>query len=100
MRAIFGNGHAAIADFEHVGIIPMARTSEGFEADLQVKDIEHSVFAAGPVGPFFLAGPFVADVSGSAPQIADAFAQKPGFGGAPLADAEDDGPPGREQSRA
>src|SRR6266704_3344946 len=33
--AIFGSGHAAVADFQHVRIIPVARAGVRFQADLQ-----------------------------------------------------------------
>src|SRR5580700_10089562 len=97
MRAIFGKSHAAVADFHHVRIVPVAGPGEGFEANLQVEDFDKAEFAAASIWPFFVAGPVVADVAGGAPEIADAIAPEPGLGGTPLAHAEDDGTAGGEK---
>src|SRR5258708_12190857 len=87
MRAIFYGGHAAIADFEHVGIIPVAGASVGFQADLQIQNLC-------PTQLVFLAIPAIGDVTSGAPEVADVAGPEPGFVGAPLAEAEDDGPAG------
>src|SRR5271157_5015337 len=92
MRAIFGNGHPTVAYFHHVRVVPVSRASECFQSDLQVQNVYHAVFAATAIRPFLLAGPFVADVAGGAPQIADAFAPQPRLGGAPFAHTEDNRP--------
>src|SRR5258708_2417595 len=84
VRAVFGSGHAAIADFEHVGIIPVARASVGFQTDLQIQNLR-------PAEPVFLAIPTIGDVAGGAPEVADIARPEPGFVAAPLAEAENDG---------
>ncbi len=67
VRAIFSFGHAAIADFEHVGIVPVSGPSERIEANLQIDNVGHTQFAATPVGPLLLALPLVRNVAGGAP---------------------------------
>src|ERR1035437_6922496 len=41
--AVFGVGHAAIADFEHVGIVPVARSGIFFATVLVETDVGHGV---------------------------------------------------------
>ena len=42
VRAILGGGHAAIADFQHVGIVPVARSGIGLQTILQIQDLHHA----------------------------------------------------------
>src|SRR5712692_3975021 len=81
--AVFSGGHAAIADFEHVGIVPMARAGVSFQTDLQIQNL-------GPAQPIFFAIPTIGDVAGGAPEIADIARPEPGFVAAPFAEAEND----------
>src|SRR6516162_5050739 len=100
MRAVFGYGHAAVADFEHVEIVPVAGAGEGSEVGVEVGDVDDAIVAAVAGLPLLLAFPSILNVAGGAPKIADAFGPKPWLVGAPLANAEDDGAAGGEQSLA
>ena len=68
VSAVLGVGHAAVADLEHVGIVPVARAGILLAAVLVEADVGHGV-------------PAVADVAGCPPQVA-------AHTGAPLADVE------------
>ena len=57
MGAVFFGLHAAIADFEHVGIVPVARAGEGRKTCLGEADCCHG-------------GVVVFDVAGGAPRVA------------------------------
>src|SRR5580692_9248024 len=101
MRAVFGIRHAAVADFEHVRIVPMSRTGVRLNADLLVDDGEHSVRAATAVGPFLRTTPAIGDVAGRPPQVAaNLFAPEPRLGCSPFADAEHNGTAGGIKRRA
>jgi hypothetical protein len=51
MRLVLVDGHAAIADFQHVGVVPGARLSVFLQAVLQVeKDCERTVVVEDVVG--------------------------------------------------
>ena len=42
VRAVFVRGHSAVADFEHVGIVPVAGAGITLESILQVEDVHHA----------------------------------------------------------
>src|SRR5580704_16607906 len=89
--AIFGIGHAPVADLQHIGIVPMAGPGKAVETVLQIDDVYDAVRTAVAIWPFDPAFPPVLDIASCAPQIAaGVFAPEPGFMGAPLADAEHD----------
>ncbi len=41
-------GHAAVADLEHVGVVPVAGPGVGLEPDLQVEDLDDAEPAVAP----------------------------------------------------
>src|SRR5271167_2207463 len=100
VRLIFGVAHAAVADFQHVWIVPVAGTSVSFNPVLHFDDINHAERATASVGPFGLAFPVIRDVSGSAPKIPDTLAPEPRLCSAPFAHAEHYGAAGGEKSVA
>src|ERR1700682_6152062 len=100
MSAVFRRGHSAVADFQHVRIIPMPRPGKGLKTSLQIQDIEHAVAATIAGFPFLFALPSVLDVTGSAPKISDSRGPKPRLALAPFANAEDDRPTGGVQRGA
>src|ERR1035438_824987 len=86
MRLVFGVGHAAVADFEHVGFVPMS----GFGVLLQVDLLNESQVRHG--------GPRIANVAGGAPEVAAHFrAPLPDLRVAVLAEAINNGPSGSTQ---
>ena len=87
VRLVFGVGHAAVADFQHVGIVPVAGAGKLLAAGLQFEaDVLHGC-------------PAVADVAGGAPQIAaDLLAPLADVQIAVLAEAVDDGAAGVQQA--
>src|SRR5712691_7901956 len=91
--AIFRRGHAAVTDFEHIGIIPVAWPGVSLQANLQIENLREAKVA-------FLAFPAIGDVAGGAPKVADVFCPKPGLVGAPLAEAENNGTAGGFQGVA
>src|SRR5260370_21518024 len=78
VRAIFVAIHAAVADFQHVGIIPLARSGKRFQSVLRKTDEGHAVI-------------FIADISGCPPEVARLRPPMPGSLHAPISNAEDDG---------
>ena len=44
--AILGISHAAVTDFQHVGIMPVARARAGAQVSIQVEDVHHAERAA------------------------------------------------------
>src|SRR5712675_759836 len=58
--AVFVVGHAAVADFEHVGIVPVAGLGERGECVLPKADGGHGI-------------PSIADVAGGTPSVAADF---------------------------
>ena len=82
VRAVFDGGHFAVADFEHVGIVPVAGAGVGFEAVFGVDNF-HEAEAV------LLAVPAVGDVAGGAPHVADVAGPEPRLVAAPFADAEE-----------
>src|SRR6266849_4459794 len=73
--------HAAVADFQHVRVVPVAGAGEFFQPILREADERHAVV-------------FVRDVAGGAPEITGARSPGPRSFHAPVADAEDDGAAG------
>src|SRR5258708_4393759 len=92
--AVFRRGHSAIADFEHVRIIPVSRPGKGLKTNLQIQDVEHAVGATITGFPFLFALPSVLDVSGGAPKISYPVPPDPWPAGTPFANAEDNSPAG------
>src|SRR3979409_2029328 len=91
MRLVLHIGHAAVADFQHVRIVPVSWPGVGLQTYLLIENGQHPVGAASAVGPFFLTAPAVVDIAGRTPKVSpDFFAPEPRFGGAPLADAQYD----------
>src|SRR5579864_6449060 len=89
MSAVLGGGHSAIADFQHVRIVPVPRPGVGFQSDLFVHDVEHAVAAAIARTPLFLSRPAILNVIGGAPPISAALSPpKPWTMTPPLADAQ------------
>src|SRR5713101_8449789 len=84
--------HSAIADFEHVGIIPMSRPGKGLKSNLLIHDVKHAVATTIAGFPFFLALPSVLDVSRGAPKISYTVRPEPWPASAPFATAEDNRP--------
>ena len=92
MGAVFGRGHAAVADFEHVWIVPVSRARMGIQFGVRVNDVEHAITAAVPRAPFLLTGPAVLNVVRGAPEISpDFFAPEPRLRLSPLTDTQHDG---------
>jgi len=87
MGLVLVEGHAAVADLEHVGIVPAAGPGR------------RGVPGVGPDDPDD-ALPVVADVGRRPPELADAPGPLPGVIAAPLADAQDDRPAGPAQGVA
>src|SRR5260370_10465154 len=89
MRAILRRRHPAVADFQHVGIIPVYRPGIAVYIRLGIENVHHAHGTATAVRPLLLASPVVLDVTSRAPQIpANLGAPQPWLGFAPLADAE------------
>src|SRR5216684_1584153 len=84
VRAVLGGDHAAVADFEHIGIIPVARAGVGFQANLQVQNLREAKAT-------LLAFPTVGDVASGAPEVANVSGPEPRLVRAPLAEAENNG---------
>jgi hypothetical protein len=85
VQAIFVGGHPAIADLEHVRVVPVARLGMLDDLKLSEADALHRF-------------PAVADVEGSAPQIAAGLgAPLPHVARAVIAEAIDDGAAGLQQ---
>src|SRR5579875_2211348 len=78
MRAIFAGGHAAVSDFEHVGIVPVARSRELRKAALPEPDRDHAVV-------------IVLDIACGAPKIR-AHRLRPSPDPSAAVDAENNGP--------
>lgn len=100
MRARLGEREAAVADFKHVGIVPVAGTGELVEAvgadvvDKTVLEIEEPL----PAGfPAFATIVGVVDVTGGAPEMADVGGPLPRLVLAPLADRKNHRPAGGEE---
>src|SRR5208282_1845042 len=91
---IFRRGHSAISDFEHVGIIPVSGAGEGFETDLLVEDVEHSIATTIAGLPFLFALPSVFDVARGTPEISYTVRPEPRFARAPFTNTEYDRPSG------
>ena len=70
VRAILGRGHAAVADFEHVGIIPVTWSGKGVQFGVFINDVEHAIAAAVARAPLLFACPAVLNVAGRAPEVA------------------------------
>src|SRR3954462_4876544 len=81
MRLVLGVGHAAVADLEHVRVVPGARMRGLVERRILVDDRLQAV-------------PVVADVAGGAPEVADVARPCRRLVYAPFADAVDDVPTG------
>ncbi len=100
-----GEGEAFAADFEHVGVVPVAGAGVLADAvvlavgglDEGVLEVENSFPAAFPALDAVVAG---VDVAGGSPEVADVFGPFPWFAAAPFADAEDDGAFGGEEGVA
>src|ERR1051326_3407633 len=95
MRAVLGCRHPAVANFQHVGIVPMARPGVRFEPVLKIENMDHAHAA-----PIALAVPAVLDVASRAPEIAYVPGPQPRFRRAPFADAENNRPSRFQQSVA
>src|SRR6185437_8873302 len=76
--------HSAVADLEHVGIVPVTRTGESFQAILAKTDGNHAVVIVG-------------DVASCAPQVRAHRSSPLPHHTAPM-NTEYDGPPGTHQS--
>src|SRR5438270_1399070 len=81
MRAVLVLRHAAVADLQHVRVVPGPGARRQRVLRVEIEQRDH-------------AGPPVADVTGGAPQVAGARAPLPRPVRAPLADAEHDGAAG------
>ncbi len=77
MRAVFVVGHAAVADFEHIRVVPRARPGGRRVLRRNVEVRQHAV-------------PAVLDVVGGAPQVPRRGSPAPRLVRAPFADAEHD----------
>ena len=80
MGAVLVVGHTAVADLEHVWVVPRAGARGRGVLSGDVEQRQHAV-------------PGVVDVGRGPPQVAGRRAPLPRRGGTPLADAEDDGAP-------
>src|SRR6185437_9394643 len=80
---LFGGAHA-VADFQHVRVVPVPGTGIGGQAHVAVEDGEHAAEAG-------------VDVTGGAPGVPDARAPGPRALEAPVAQAEQDRPAGGGQ---
>src|SRR5712692_10644239 len=88
MRAILCVSHFAVADFEHVRIVPRAGSSRfGMLLIGIVQDLEHAC-------------PLVLNVAGCAPQVASGRSPSPRLLLSPVADAEHYRPPALRQRLA
>src|SRR4051794_17066409 len=86
VSAIFFVGHAAIANLEHVGIVPVARAGKTVEPILQIEDVEHSKMV------FVFALPLIAYVTRGTPKISThSFAPEPRFSSTPFTNAQHNG---------
>ena len=74
VRAALGEGHAAVADLEHVGVVPAARARVRVEVGDEVEDVGDADAA-----PLPAAVPAVLDVAGRPPEVADARGPGPGL---------------------
>src|ERR1700676_4977627 len=95
MRAVLDVRHSAIADFEHVRIVPVPRSRVRLESRFLVENRQDTVGTATPILPFLLPSPAVADVARRAPQVSpDFFSPQPRLGFSPFANTEYDRAPG------
>nr|GEU28380.1 hypothetical protein [Tanacetum cinerariifolium] len=85
MRAVFVVGHA-LAHFQHVHIVPVARTGVLAQACLLVEDAHHAPRRERPLAEF--AVPARVDIARGAPRMAHVLRPLPWLGVAPLANAE------------
>ena len=87
LRAVLGGGQRAVADLQHVRVVPVPGPGVGGQAHVAVEDRQH----AGVAG---------VDVAGGAPAVADAGPPGPHAVLAPVAQAVQDRPAGRGQGVA
>src|ERR1041385_9376912 len=87
MRTVLGCCHAAVADLQHVGIVPMPRPRIRFQPVLKIENMDDAHAA-----PIAFAIPAVLNVARRAPQVANVSGPQPRFRRAPLADTENDRP--------
>ena len=92
VRFAFGVSQARVADFQHVGIVPMAGAGKRFEAGLQIQYVREAHAA-----PITATVPAILNVAGSAPEVANIRAPEPRLALPPFTDAEHDGPAGLPQ---
>src|SRR6185503_20202218 len=83
MRAILSCGHATVADFQHVRIVPTSRTGIRFESVLKIENVDHA-----HATPIAFTIPTVLNVASRAPEIANAPGPQPRFRRAPLTDTK------------
>src|SRR6185369_12847872 len=88
MRAILGGGHATVADFQHVRIVPTSRAGIRLKPVLKIENVDHAHAA-----PIAFTIPTVLYVARRAPEIADAPGPQPRLRRAPLTDTKNDRPP-------
>jgi hypothetical protein len=87
VRTILNWRHPAIADLEHVGIVPVAGAGEWPQRFVPVEQLEHRML---PIVRLLLGPEIVGDVAGRAPEIADVLCPQPRLRSAPLAHRKDD----------
>ena len=81
MRAALVSGQLAVTDFKHVRVVPVIRSSEGMELGLTIEDRDD-------------ARPFGLNVPARAPEMPELTRPFPRARTSPLADRQDDRPPG------
>ena len=91
MRAVLVLRHA-IAHLEHVGVVPMPRTSI-FAQGLAETYALHDAYVGEALGMYTCGVEVAPDVRSYAPAVTDIASPKPRLVAAPLAHAEEDGTP-------
>src|SRR5437870_1810053 len=81
VRAALVSGQLAVTDFKHVRVVPVIRSSEGMELGLTIEDRDD-------------ARPFGLNVPARAPEMPELTRPFPRARTSPLADRQDDRPPG------
>src|SRR5437763_17106965 len=93
MRPVLRIRHAAVSDFQHVGVIPVSRSGERLQSNLLIQNCKYSIRAAAAIFPLFLSSPAVLNIVGRAPEIAShLLSPQPRLMFAPFANAEHNRP--------
>src|SRR5437868_15324544 len=92
MRAILSRRHSAVADLQHVRIVPVARTGMRFQSILKIENMDHTHAA-----PVTFAVPTILNVASRAPEISNVAGPQPRLCRSPLANTKHDRPAGFEK---